>query len=167
MEEFARSDMLNFIQEVMQDLTEATLFENPDDWRVVGKLSLQPVSKVKATCIVNFSTLWLAAPPRIWCPNPWVRREIDWHAGGDGTLCYVLDAEWRDRLQDVATRHDMDGVAAYAAEYLMRNTQWLLQRHLVGYQQNIEKWIWEGWGHNQKGQAEYAAEQRLLKRSSD
>ena len=156
--------MLNFVQEVVEDLTDVALFENPDDWRVVGKLSLQPVSKVKATCIVSFSTKWLTAPPVICCPNLWVRRETNWHVGTDGTLCYVLDAEWKDRVRDVATRHDVDGVAAYAAEYLMRNTRWLLQRHLVGDQQNIKKWIWEGWSHNQKGQAEYAAEQRLLRR---
>ncbi len=156
--------MLNFAQEVMQDLTDVTLFQNPKDWSLVGKLSLQPISKVKATCIVSLSTDWITAPPVIHCTNPWVTRDREWHVGRNGNLCYVLDDEWRDRIQDVASRHEMDGVAAYAAEYLMRNTQWLMQRHLVGNQQNMKEWIWAGWGHDQKGHAEYAAEQRLLRK---
>ena len=156
--------MLNFAQEVMQDLTDATLFQNPTHWSLVGKLSLQPISKLKATCVISLSTGWTTTPPVVYCTNPWVTRDREWHVGDSGNLCYVLDAEWRDRIRDVASRHEMDGVAAYAAEYLMRNTQWLMQRHIVGHQQNIKEWSWAGWGHDQKGQAEYAAEQRLLKR---
>jgi hypothetical protein len=157
--------MLNFIQEVMRRFTDATLFENPDDWTVVGKLSLLPESKAKATCIIRVTTNWMTVPPTVYCSDPWVRRERDWHSGAEGILCYVLDHEWRDRIRDLTTRHDAEGIASYGAEYLIRNTRWLLQRHMIGEQQNLTLWTWGGWGHGLEGPREYAAEQtKLLKR---
>jgi len=35
---------------------------------------------------------------------------------------------------------------------------------MIGHQQNLAEWIWGGWGHGPAGPAEYAAEQKLLKR---
>jgi hypothetical protein len=95
----------------------------------------------------------------IRCLERWVRPELDWHAGPDGTLCYVLDDEWRDRMHKVS-EHLRDELADYAVEYCLRNTRWLLYRHYVGFLTKILEWpsAWPAWQHGEAGRRQYRRE---------
>lgn len=163
--EFERSDMLAFAHAVKKEFMNVTLSDRSRylGLQLKGQLSLMPESKTKADCVVVFGHNWMEEPPIISCHAKWVRQVRDWHANAKGELCYVLKAQWAKRLKEIASRHDINGTVAYASGYLVRNTRWLLQRHLEGYRQNIKKWKWAGWANESAGTIEFLEEEARVK----
>src|SRR5207247_580057 len=96
---------------------------------------------------------WLELPPVVASYSPFIRREVDWHAYPDGSLCYVLRDEWRDRLAKLMTNNseDISRAIDYAATWLLAATDSLVTRHLLGARHGIEKWPkeWLAYAHGE------------------
>ena len=72
--------------------------------KVTGLLNLShdDVTTAKhARCRFALTPEWKSTPPVVWCLEDWVRRDIDWHAGVGGIICYVLDEQWCDLVSQV------------------------------------------------------------------
>lgn len=110
----------------------------------------------KAHCRFRLTLDWHTRPPTVWCSETWIRRDIDWHAGGDGWLCYVLGDEWRDLLARVEQESAVDA-RRYAMGLCVRNVRWLLYRHHLAHVTGISEWLpeWPAWAHHDAGRREY------------
>lgn len=102
---------------------------------------------------------WLERPPVVTPLASFIRREGDWHAYPDGSLCYVLAAEWRDRLGKFMTNssEDISRAIDYGATWLLSATDSLVTRHLLGARHSLEKWPseWVAYAHGEEGEKEY------------
>src|SRR6185369_2642518 len=107
---------------------------------------------------------WLERPPTVTAHDSFIRREIDWHAYPDGSLCYVLKDEWRDRLGKFMTynKEDISRAMDYAATWLLAATDSLVTRHLFGSRHGIKQWPpdWLAYAHGDEGVKEYRREQQ-------
>lgn len=106
-------------------------------------------------------------PPKVWCREPWVKRDIDWHVYSDARLCWVLPEQWRD-VQGWRGKSNQE-VAVDASKWLLASTELLLSRHLYGHLKGLVEWPeeWDQWGHAWIGPHEYhqqQSEQYLLRR---
>ena len=116
---------------------------------------------------------WLEMPPTVTAHEPFIRREADWHAYVDGSLCYVLKDEWRDRLGKLMTKNaeDISLAMDYALTWMVAATDSLVTRHLLGARYGIVNWPpeWDAYAHGDEGVEEYRREklarrQHLLSR---
>lgn len=94
-------------------------------------------------------------PPQIYCDEPWVRRDVDWHVYPDGGLCWVLPRQWRDIqawLGKPKKRIAVDG-----AKWMFESSQLLLSRHLLASETGIVSWQdeWGEWAHGSEGIKQY------------
>ena len=107
---------------------------------------------------------WLQQPPTVTSHAPFIRREVDWHAYPDGSLCYVLKDEWRDRLAKLMAnnREDISHAIDYAATWLLAATDSLVTRHLLGVRHGIKQWPaeWLAYAHYDEGVEEYRREKQ-------
>jgi hypothetical protein len=97
----------------------------------------------------------LRKPPRVWCREPWMRSESDWHNDDVRGMCWVLDNEWRDVLSPEG-RQERDLVAA-GTEWLIDSVRSLASRHYYAHRVGLTAWPkeWVAWGHNSAGVLEY------------
>jgi hypothetical protein len=118
-----------------------------------------------ASCSFCFPAMWRRWSPALRCSATWIRRPTDlnlranWHVNSDESLCYVLDAEWRDCLADIEAKHGNELTIDAAAFYCVNNARWLLFRHLEGYRRKLNDWPrdWPEWSHNLAGLHQYAS----------
>lgn len=107
---------------------------------------------------------WPDAPPKVWCFESWIRRDIDWHVYPDGGLCWCLDAEWKD-LQGWRGK-SRDAIATDGLRWLFKAVDLMLVRHLVGHYRKLVEWPdeWNAWAHGDTGVAQY--EQQRISRTA-
>lgn len=108
--------------------------------------------------------------PRVYCNEPWIRRELDWHClrdqskesewYGQQQMCWVHPAEWLiahdHRLKRINT------VVLEGADWLKNNLTKLLDCHWAGHVLGIKNWRpeWGGWAHGNAGTQELVSEAR-------
>ncbi len=131
-------------------------------WWVSGILPLRAHEENCTTSsgvTVVVSSDWLERPPTVIAHESFIRRETDWHAYADGSLCYVLKDEWRDRLAKLMTnnKEDISCAIDYAATWLLAANDSLVTRHLLGARHGIKKWPaeWFAYAHGEEGVEEY------------
>lgn len=138
---------------------------------VRGKLNLSHQNidtNVVVRCSFCVPSDWRRAAPALRCTEVWTRRpkeprlRADWHVNDDESLCYVLNAEWRDCLADIDAKHGSELTTESAAFYCVNNARWLLYRHVEGYRRKLIDWPkeWPYWPHYTAGLVEYAALKR-------
>jgi|GEM_PF-2966028 len=86
---------------------------------------------------------WRKTPLDVWCDLPWIIRDEDWHCYKDGRLCWVHPDEWR-----VFFEYNEHWVQ-HAALYFLRNTHYVLERHMIARIYNIPRWLetWDAYLH--------------------
>lgn len=118
-------------------------------------------TRVSAECSFEVSEHWPIHGPILRCAAPWIRgrdvRDPDWHVNSDGSLCYVLDDQWRDAIRYAKEEVPFDELWSYAAFYAINNARWLLFRHLESYRLGIKRWSdhWPAWPHHEQGRRAY------------
>jgi hypothetical protein len=107
-------------------------------------------------------------PPIVFCGEPWIIRDLDWHcfrAEGRGgvwsqrdRLCWIHPAEW-EMAHDYSLK-PLSLVIEEGAAWLKNNVTKLLDRHWMGHQLGMRKWRteWGGWGHGSIGTQELLTE---------
>jgi len=125
------------------------------------------VTGIEAHCVITAYDDWISFMPDVKCGEHWVKHEIDWHVGPDGSLCYDLDLRWQDKVGHVLNQDGIKAASNFAAEWCLHHSRVLLWRHYYAYANNIEKWPadWPAWGHGEKGRKEYRSS-KLLKRTN-
>jgi len=80
----------------------------------------------------------------------WVRSGDEWHANDDGLLCIDLDARWSHYMMEALSSCGEDFAVHYAATWCLRSTINLLQRHLLAFREDLERWPaeWNYWDHD-------------------
>ena len=107
------------------------------------------ISRGVTHCRIEISRNWVSQPPSVFCTEPWMRQGADWHAGSDGLLCYVLKYQWRDVLKETLHKSNVPVTIDVSCSWLLRNVQWLLNKHLLAHQLKIDAWppSWDYWPH--------------------
>ena len=142
-------------------------------WWVSGVLALRAHEENGATSTgvtIVVGPNWLDRPPVVTPHATFIRREVDWHAYPDGSLCYVLRDEWRDRLGKLMTKNQEDISLAidYAATWLLAATDSLVTRHLIGARHGIKQWPpeWLAYAHGDEGVKEYQREKYTSRKNT-
>ena len=121
--------------------------------------------EAEAKCSIMITDSWRTAPPTVRCLSGWsqelqrTKHRTEWHFNADGSLCYVLDAEWADTLVG-SEQTSVDEIPKVAAFFLTRNLRYLLSRQLVAYRNGFAQWPveWEQWPHGFLGKQAYQNE---------
>jgi len=103
-----------------------------------------------AQCSIIIDLSLFSSPPPVVCHESWLKLGAEWHASpSDKSLCYVFGLEWKDKLEDIVTTHGYFVAAQVAKEWLLRNVQWLLNKHVLSDQLNLTEWPneWAYWPH--------------------
>jgi len=155
---FRKSNLLMLASLLASNLKSSEMYLDPAaEWAdVSGFLNLshdEITTSKSARCLIKLSPEWSLFPPRVWCLEPWVRFEPDWHAGvgtNKDQLCYVLAQEWCDLVAKVWIDEGPAAALAYAAGFCLRNIQWLLYRHYIGHITQMSIWPtdWPSRPHN-------------------
>ncbi len=170
-------DTLLFAQELRRSLKDGGILplrfndlSGQQGYRVNGKLCLN-ISAIPfeayAACSISVTPTWRTENPPIRCLSAWSlalqrsENARNWHFNQDGTLCYVLPAEWRKLLSRTEDKNFREEIAL-AAFFCLRNLTYLLVRQLVGYRSSLQSWPrdWTQWSHGIQGLNEYQQETR-------
>lgn len=103
----------------------------------------------------------IQTPPRVWCREPWMRSEPDWHNDREGGMCWVLENEWRDVLSgDGRQPCDLIDVAT---GWLFHNVKSLVSRHHYGNLVRLNAWPkeWDAWAHYDNGAKQYERRKQI------
>jgi len=102
--------------------------------------------------------------PTVWCHEPWMRDEADWHNSKTNGMCWVLQEEWYD-YQNISHKRRQD-VVDDALRWIFGGITLLINRHHVGHVRNLDKWQeeWEAWEHEEKGNYGYRRERQTKRR---
>lgn len=121
-----------------------TFFHNGhyDTFYVGGFLSL---NGGMARCSISVRLEWPKRPPLFTCHEPWLKHGADWHAYDDGSLCYVFDTEWYDKISGLIVARGEHVAAQVARFWIFRNARWLLNKHLLADQLGISDWPHKEW----------------------
>lgn len=93
-------------------------------------------------------------PPTVWCRQPWMRSEPDWH-NGPGGMCWVLDQEWRDHM--LIRRKPVKAILQEGRDWLIKSVTLLVDRHYLAHRKGFTRWRpeWACWSHYGAGLREY------------
>lgn len=122
------------------------------------KLSCVPSHEVELQVYVSAD--WKKRPPKVFCFERWIRRELDWHVIRDGSFCWDHPDRWVDRckvtMDLLSTRHACIRLASYLKESL----HYLIQCHWQGAELGLATWhpSWRQFAHFESGTVEYAGE---------
>ncbi|WFB36813.1 hypothetical protein P3T73_03430 [Kiritimatiellota bacterium B12222] len=103
-----------------------------------------PVMGTLAEIWIDCSISWRQYPPSVYCFEPWIREDIDWHVYSWLEFCWVHDEEWK-KYHEV-----FNPTPQTSSVYLMKNVEHLLQCHRLGYIHDIDTWQKE-WGQYEHG----------------
>jgi len=136
-------------------------------WVVVrGSLDLAhedlPETGVAGPLSVYIPADWAINPPHCFSEAVWLRRDIDWHVGADGQLCWVLPDEWAARNSEVLGHGGISVLKRYSSFWLLRNVKYLLTCHHVGRELGLVKWpaSWPQYAHFQRGRMQFQKAER-------
>lgn len=118
---------------------------------VGGTLLISEGKRDSALCRFHISPNFIEQMPEVYCFEPWIRREIDWHFFSSGKLCWQYPPFWREWMRLVASETDLAGTVAYAARWCMTATRSLLHKHRLGRELGLTKWspAWTEWAHGE------------------
>jgi hypothetical protein len=103
-----------------------------------------PVLGTHAEVWIDCSCLWTRTPPSIYCFEPWIRNDIDWHVYPWHEFCWVHDEEWNKF-------HQMfQPTVQTSAWYLLNNLAHILRCHRLGFVHDLDCWQKE-WGQYAHG----------------
>lgn len=133
-------------------------------FRVTGKIDAPAVlARIEIRVDSDFDRV-IDLRPDVWCREPWMRSDKDWHNDRNGGMCWVLDKEWRDILGG-KQRHPND-LVRNAVNWLLNNVQSLVSRHYYADLMKLNDWPkeWDAWEHYGAGVEQYEREQNERKR---
>ena len=119
--------------------------------------------KVKASVEIHiFSDL--SKIPEVFCINPWIKRDIDWHVNQEGKLCWELYINWQEKIL-LAQQNDaltINNICQYASNWCMNSVITLLNYHWIGHLEEITTWNprWVFWKHGNEGIRQYEKEKK-------
>lgn len=134
------------------------------NWAVVSgmlNLSHDEIKTPKiARCEFRLAPDWQSQLPVVRCRESWVRNDWNWHAGNGGTLCYILDDQWRDLVSEIANCEGIAAAGHFAACLCSRNVRWLLYRHYIASVTKMIEWPkdWPAWPHGEIARRDYLRE---------
>jgi len=67
-------------------------------YRVTGRLDTGVVVVPIEFQVWESSDQLKQCPPAVWCNEPWMRDDDDWHNNHGTGICWVLEDEWRDAM---------------------------------------------------------------------
>jgi hypothetical protein len=160
---FRRSDVLNLAERIQKQLGSSPGIRVSPDSRQAsfsGYLNLSHTnveSDVNAYCQFHVFCDWETQLPALFCHEPWVKKDWDWHVGKDGNVCYELPLRWQDHIRKVRQEAGFVLAIGYAATWCLNSTRWLLYRHHFAYENSISVWPknWPAWRHNEDGISDY------------
>ena len=160
---FKKSNLLNLAVLFQDELagSRGVLIERRD-WsaKVSGIINLSH-DKIEtdftANCLVIVPHDWWNKRPQVFCNDYWVKKNIDFHVGEDGWVCYELDLRWTKYVSGVKQREGIRAAALYAAAWCLHHCRWLLYRHRCFYVDNVVEWPADlpAWGHGDHGRKEF------------
>lgn len=138
--------------------------------RVHGALNLSHESiriNKNVECLIIATRNIFTQMPRVFCLEPWMRDNPDWHAFKQGLLCFENELRWVDRLSKLKQEIGPAGTAIMAADWLVNSVASLVSRHYFADQLGITNWSekWEAWDHGDSGISEYLKELKQRKAS--
>jgi len=134
------------------------------DYRVATCDLVTSQYTIELTIVFNPRNLHEEAPI-IFCDEPWIRRDINWHwfiprkcpvCPNTHRLCWINPVEWR-----VAHGKKLKiRLAREGSLWLYNNTRDLLDKHWIGNELGIKLWRddWPQWSHGEPEKNEFADE---------
>lgn len=121
-----------------------------------------PVSGRYALLSFAVFNRWWEIAPVFRCESPWIKRDIDWHVGKDGMMCWIHDSAWADGLTQFFPSKSAADILPLAVAVCSAHVRHLLSRHVQGDELRLEKWPteWGQFSHGKKGTEEYLREKR-------
>ena len=116
---------------------------------VIGNLAITQDQPETARCHFHVAPRLLLQMPEVYCVEPWVRRDIDWHVYPDGMLCWQYPQFWFDWMSLVASETDLEGTLAYAARWCLSSVRSLLHKHRLAQELGLTEWQWPAWAHGE------------------
>ena len=126
---------------------------------------LLPLKGVVSRCKFRINSSWTEKPPAATCDEPWVRTGDDWHVGRQNhAMCYIYRRQWLGLTQRVVNNRGALAIIPFAHLWILRNCQWLLNKHLVAEQLGLDSWQ-DSWGYWPHGEVEARKEyEKRIKR---
>lgn len=131
-----------------------------DGFVVTGQL---PLDGASAHCSFWIDPSWEKRPPMVTCHEPWVRTGDDWHVAPTyRVMCYIFRRQWSNLIHHVVEAKGALAVIDVAHPWIIRNCQWLLNKHLLAHQLGLDRWqdSWGYWPHGTE-EADLEYERRL------
>ncbi len=127
---------------------------------VQGVLPINSGESFSSDIKIRIFSNWRDSPPTVICEEPWVRRHIDWHVYRTGELCWVLPKQWKDAVSSFERRIPTLSLCESSAFFLLRNVEYLLKCHRIGYEKGEESWNpeWSEFLHDKEGVEQYLRE---------
>ncbi|MDP0492236.1 MAG: hypothetical protein Q7Q71_14395 [Verrucomicrobiota bacterium JB023] len=105
---------------------------------------------------INLRTM-RRTPPMLFCDEPWVKREADWHVNvnADGDLCWISHDEWK--LAQSQTSKSKILVVEDFSELLRCGALFLISRHWIATKLELKIWPkqWDQWLHSDEGTKQF------------
>lgn len=100
-------------------------------------------------------------PASVWCREPWMRDDPDWHNSTTTGMCWVLDDEWRHEMQESKTT-SVD-LIEHGSCWMIEAVKNLIDRHYHGYRLGLDQWPreWAAFSHNKLGRLEYERDRKI------
>jgi len=101
---------------------------------------------------------WRKYSPAVYCDAPWIKREIQWHAPSDGSMCWVFEPYWCAMLKEcssVLTESELREMAAY---WCVAGAADLVGKHHLADAHGIKDWPkeWDDWAHGDEALPQFA-----------
>jgi hypothetical protein len=162
-ESFKQSDLLNLATLVESQFAASFGIKiDRQNWsaKILGVLNLshdEIETDLLAYCSFEICHDWWKNLPTAYCNDYWVRKDIDFHIGEDGWICFDVDVRWQKYVANVLKQEGMRAAALYGAAWFSHHCRWLLYRHHYFYVNNISEWPKDlpAWGHGNEGRREF------------
>jgi hypothetical protein len=150
----------NFTLQLVSTLRQAIVQPYETGVEITGHMPLRydgRACKKMAFCRIRYVADWHIHMPSVLVEEPWINYHADWHIYDNRSLCYELDARWRDMLAHVWRTTDENNTAHIAAQWLLESVGLLLGRHYHASITGITKWPreWVYWKHGDGGVCQY------------
>jgi len=149
-----------FAQQVRDRLLRSTSrLKSPEFFIVSGLLPAELVVAPIEVWIPNSDQL-RESPPTVWCRQPWMRIDKDWHNDERG-MCWVLAAQWCDRM--APDQMPVDAFLQFGPRWLVVAVGSLIDRHYFGHYNKLREWpsMWEAFPHCELGTEIYERSKRF------
>jgi hypothetical protein len=134
-----------------------------------------PIGRLKVRLSFTTRPDWRNHSPVVHCDASWIRKEVQWHAPADGTLCWVFNPYWCDVLDECSEVLSDSELRQMAAYWCVAGAADLVGKHHFADTHGIKDWpkAWEAWAHaddaafqlkNMKASGEFQRSARELRK---